>query len=150
VCPERFNARKQPSYISSLSHNKKTPISLGETLMAYKRKTSKVIAAAHQRAANLQSISPTLDLGNGLTLANYTDKITSAQAALDAYNIQLAQADGLGNDFKAEEKEMRTLSTRMLAAVGVKYGKDSNEYEMAGGTRTSEIERKKKPENPPA
>jgi uncharacterized protein YciW len=118
--------------------------------MAYKRKTSKVIADAHQRAANLKSISPTLDLGNGLTLANYTDKITSAQAALDAYNIQLAQADGLGNDFKAEEKEMRTLSTRMLAAVGVKYGKDSNEYEMAGGTRTSEIERSKKPANPPA
>jgi hypothetical protein len=26
----------------------------------------------------------------------------------------------------------------MLAAVGVKYGKDSNEYEEAGGTRKSE------------
>jgi hypothetical protein len=26
----------------------------------------------------------------------------------------------------------------MLAAVGVKYGKDSSEYEKAGGTRTSE------------
>ena len=26
----------------------------------------------------------------------------------------------------------------MLAAVGVKYGKDSTEYEQAGGTRTSE------------
>ena len=29
----------------------------------------------------------------------------------------------------------------MLAGVGVKYGKDSSQYEMAGGTRTSEIKR---------
>lgn len=35
----------------------------------------------------------------------------------------------------------------MLAGVASKYGKDSNEYEMAGGTRKSEIKRpaKKKP-----
>jgi hypothetical protein len=36
----------------------------------------------------------------------------------------------------------------MLAGVGSKYGKDSNEYEKAGGTRTSERKpplRKKKP-----
>ena len=26
-----------------------------------------------------------------------------------------------------------------MAGVGVKYGKDSSEYEMAGGTRASEI-----------
>ena len=30
----------------------------------------------------------------------------------------------------------------MLTGVGVKYGKDSNEYEKAGGVRTSE---RKKP-----
>lgn len=118
--------------------------------MAYKRKTSQVIADAQHRAVNLKSISTTLDLGNGLTLAAYNAKISLTQTALDAYNVQLAKADGLGNDFKAGEKEMRTLSARMLAAVGVKYGKDSNEYEMAGGTRSSEIERKKKPEEPPA
>ena len=45
---------------------------------------------------------------------------------------------------------MRGFSSRMLAGVGVQYGKDSNEYEMAGGTRASEIKRKKKPEEPPA
>ncbi|HRQ37711.1 MAG TPA: hypothetical protein PLD25_07335 [Chloroflexota bacterium] len=30
----------------------------------------------------------------------------------------------------------------MLAGVGVAYGKDSSQYEQAGGTRTSEIMRR--------
>ncbi|MCI5134384.1 MAG: hypothetical protein D3920_04760 [Candidatus Electrothrix sp. AW2] len=48
----------------------------------------------------------------------------------------------LGNDFRTLEKELRDLSSRMLSGVKVKYGRDSNEYEMAGGTRLSD--RKKK------
>ncbi len=59
--------------------------------MAFQRKSSKHIAGALERAANLRGIDPALDLGSGLTLA------------------------------------------------GVKFGKDSSEYEMAGGTRASEI-----------
>lgn len=107
--------------------------------MAYKRKTSQHLTEAQKRLANLKAIDPDLDLGNGLTTAAFTAQITAAQNALDAYNALLAQADGAGNDFKATEKQLRTLAARYLAAVGVKYGKDSNEYEMAGGTRTSEI-----------
>ncbi|WLE97017.1 MAG: hypothetical protein QTN59_20370 [Candidatus Electrothrix communis] len=42
-----------------------------------------------------------------------------------------------GNDFKA----LRDLSSLMLSGVKVKYGRDSNEYEMAGGTRLSDINR---------
>ncbi|MBK8431745.1 MAG: hypothetical protein IPL28_10845 [Chloroflexi bacterium] len=45
------------------------------------------------------------------------------------------------NDFQAEEKGLNLLSARMLAAVGAIYGKDSNEYEQAGGKRASEIKR---------
>lgn len=118
--------------------------------MAYRRKTSNILNAAQTRAANLKAIDPNLDLGNELTVADYESRIAAAQNVLDSYNIQLAKADALGNDFKTIEKEVRGFSARMLAGVGVKYGKDSNEYEMAGGTRSSEIKRKKKPEEPPA
>ena len=118
--------------------------------MAFKRRSSQILSDAQTRAANLKSIAPALDLGSGLTLAAYSAKIAAAQNVLDSYNVQLAKADALGNDFKAVEKELRFLSSRMLAGVGVKYGKDSNQYEMAGGTRSSEIKRKKKPEEPPA
>ena len=116
--------------------------------MAFKRKSSQVIADAQQRLANLKAIDPSLDLGNDLTVADYESRIAASQQQLDTYNAQLAKADAAGNDFRSGEKDLSSLSARMLAAVGVKYGKDSNEYEMAGGTRSSEIKRKKKPEKP--
>ncbi|MGR0481431.1 MAG: hypothetical protein ACTFAL_08535 [Candidatus Electronema sp. V4] len=107
--------------------------------MAYQRKSSKHIADAQERAANLRGIDPALDFGNDLTLAAFNAEIAATQNLLDAYNAKLAKADAAGNDFKAAEKRLRAQSARMLAGVGVKHGKDSSEYEMAGGTRASEI-----------
>ncbi|WP_413773948.1 hypothetical protein [Nostoc sp. MG11] len=37
---------------------------------------------------------------------------------------------------------MSTFSEKMLMGIGFKYGKDSREYEMAGGVRKSERIRK--------
>lgn len=107
--------------------------------MAYKRRMSQIIADAQQRSTNLKAINPTLDLGGGLTVAALDTQITAAQASLDVYNTLLAQADAASNDFNEDEKDLRSLSARLLAGVGAYYGKDSNEYEMAGGTRASEI-----------
>jgi len=109
--------------------------------MAYRRKSSEIIAEAQERAGNLRAIDPNLDLGNNLTVAAYDAKIAEAQTVLDAYNGLLAQADGAGNDFQAVEKELRDMSSQMLSGVKVKYGRDSNQYEMAGGTRASDINR---------
>jgi len=109
--------------------------------MAYRRKSSEIIAEAQERSGNLRAIDPNLDLGNNLTVAAYDAKIAEAQTALDAYNGLLAQADGAGNDFQAVEKELRDMSSQMLSGVKVKYGRDSNQYEMAGGTRASDINR---------
>lgn len=109
--------------------------------MAYRRKSSEIIAEAQERSGNLRAIDPNLDLGNNLTVAVYDAKIAETQAALDAYNGHLAQADAAGNDFQALEKELRDFSSQMLSGVKVKYGRDSNQYEMAGGKRLSEINR---------
>lgn len=116
--------------------------------MSYKHRASQIIADAQQRVTNLKVISPTLDLGNGLTVMAFNAQVALTQTSLDNYNTLLTKADAAGNDFNTVEKNLGTLSSRMLAAVGVKYGKDSNEYEMAGGTRTSEIDRSHKPEEP--
>jgi hypothetical protein len=116
--------------------------------MAFKRKSSQVITNAQQRAANLKAIDVNLELGDDLTVATFETEIAEVQNVLAAYNAQLAKADALGNEFKEKEKRLRGMSSRMLAGVGVKYGKDSSEYEMAGGTRTSEITRSRKPKIP--
>jgi hypothetical protein len=37
-------------------------------------------------------------------------------------------------DLESAEKELNDYTDRILAAVGVKFGRDSSEYEEAGGT----------------
>ncbi|RCJ31599.1 hypothetical protein A6770_19680 [Nostoc minutum NIES-26] len=40
------------------------------------------------------------------------------------------------------EKDLKQLSEKMLMVVAIKYGKDSAEYEIAGGIRNSDRVRK--------
>jgi len=109
--------------------------------MARQKRNSNVLQVAQVRAAAIESIGPSLDLGNGLTVENYRAAIDNLQTMLDNYNTRLSELDGMLNTLKASEKELSSLSTRMLAGVAAAYGKESSEYEQAGGTRTSEIKR---------
>lgn len=106
-----------------------------------KRTSSRIVVRAQQRAAGLASISPTLDLGGDLTLAAFTSQIAATQARQEAYNAALSAVDAAYNDLLAAERDLAALTERMLAGVAARYGKDSNEYEMAGGTRKSERKR---------
>jgi hypothetical protein len=58
--------------------------------MAYRRKSSQIIADAQERTANLKAIDPNLDLGNSLTVDAFDDKIEAVQASLETYNGLLA------------------------------------------------------------
>jgi hypothetical protein len=126
-----------------LSKNRK-----GSLTVARKKRTSKTLDKAQQRAAGLSSISSTLDLGNALTLAAYNAEIAATKTSLDAYNAALSAVDATYNTLQEAEGGLAALTERMLAGVAAKYGKDSNEYEMAGGTRKSE--RKRPTRKPPA
>ena len=109
--------------------------------MARQKKVSAYIEKAQQRLSALVSIDPALDLGYGLTAAAYRTEVTGAQAKLDAYNSLLSQVDQAYNAVLLSEKTLRDLSERMLTGVAAKYGKDSSQYEMAGGVRKSERKR---------
>lgn len=118
-------------------------------IMARQKRKSIIAEKARKRLAGVESIDPVLDLGNGNTVVAYTAAITEVDTAVDAYNTGLSVTDGLLNTVKAKEKKLTELSEKMLEAVATKFGHDSNEYEMAGGTRKSEIKRKpKKPTSP--
>ena len=110
--------------------------------MSRQKRTSKELEKARERANNLKSIDPNLDLGSGLTLAAFQTEIGSLQAHLESYNNQLSTLDAHANDLKAKERAIAALSERMLDGVSTKFGKDSNAYEQAGGVRKSE---RKKP-----
>lgn len=112
--------------------------------MSYKKTGSRAYENALQRISGLKAIDLELDLGNGITVVSYQQAIDETKSAIEAYNTTLAQADTLQNQIKAKEKSLRDLSERILAGVAAKYGKDSDEYEKAGGTKKSERRRRRR------
>ena len=106
--------------------------------MSRVKRSSKAITVAEKRLSGIISIDPQLDLGNGNTAAAYQDKITSTQTKFDNYNTMLSALDLAQNELIAAEIELEVFNTNMLLSVGIKYGRDSNQYEQAGGTRISE------------
>jgi hypothetical protein len=109
--------------------------------MAFKKRVSPDLVKAEERVKKLGAINSTLEVG-GLTLPAYQGQVDAARTLLDRYNALLTEADLLADQFDNAETGLKDWSERMLAGVGVKYGKDSPEYEAAGGVRKSE---RKKP-----
>jgi hypothetical protein len=110
--------------------------------MARTKKNSQALEKANIRLASVKSISATLDFGNGLSIATYTAKINATKAALDDYNTALSLIDEKLNLISGLEKELKDMNEQVLISVAAKYGKNSMEYEKAGGVRKSE---RKKP-----
>lgn len=106
--------------------------------MGRARRKSTILENAAQRSSSLKAVSDKLDLGPGLSLASFDQAITDTRAKLDDYNQAVAVLDEKQNGLEASEKTLADLSSRMLAGVGAQYGKDSDEYEKAGGVRLSE------------
>jgi hypothetical protein len=109
--------------------------------MARPKRASTALLNAEQRAAAIASISEKLDLGNGLALSPYQEKIAALRNKINVYNTTLSTVDDLSRDIKEMEKELRDLSQQMLLGVGARYGTDSREYGKAGGVRKSERKR---------
>jgi protein involved in polysaccharide export with SLBB domain len=106
-----------------------------------KRTSSRALQNASARAAGIESIDPALDLGGGLTIAAYNAAIQDTREKQTRYNTLLAESDEAANVFEAAEAGLRDLTERMLAAVSAKFGRDSNQYEQAGGKRKSDRKR---------
>jgi len=105
--------------------------------MARKKRTSRVLEKAELRSAGLKAIDPTLDFGDARDLNNLTQLIEQLRTKIDAYNTALSVIDSSQTEIEELEKSLGDLSEKMLIGVAFKYGKDSREYEMAGGVRKS-------------
>lgn len=109
-----------------------------------RRKLERVLAIerARTRLAAVKSIDAALDLGNGITVENYQTEIDALNADLELYNTALSTVDDLYNNCIAKISTLRDWNERILAGVATKYGKNSSQYEMAGGVKKSD---RKKP-----
>jgi len=110
---------------------------------------SSALDKANDRSAALKGIVAPLELGGGLSLPNYDAKIGAVKDKLDTYNTLLSQADRVSDELDGLEKELTDLNERMLTGVATQFGKDSPEYEAAGGTRKSERRKPQRTSKPP-
>ena len=109
--------------------------------MARLKTSSKTYEKAFRRLAAVKSINSGFDLGNGLDANSYEAAITKVKSSMDDYNTTLSTVDERLNTLKEAEKELRDWSERILTGVASKYGKNSSEYEQAGGKRKTERKR---------
>jgi len=93
---------------------------------------------AELRTSGLKAIDPSMDFGDARNLQNMTQLIEQLRTKVDAYNTALSVIDSSKTEIGQLEKNLSELAERMLIAIAFKYGKDSREYEMAGGVRKSE------------
>lgn len=114
-----------------------------------KKYTSIVVEKAQTRLAALKSIQATLDLGNGLNVETYGGVIDDVRQKMENYNTALSVVDQSYTAVIEAEKVMAEWTERMLIAVAYRYGKNSNEYQMAGGTRRSDRKRPKRRDSQP-
>jgi hypothetical protein len=94
------------------------------------------------RLAAIKSIDVALDLGSNINVGNYETQVQLLATKLSAYNTALSTIDDLYNSCIAQIDVVKDWNERILTGVATKYGKNSSQYEMAGGVRKSE---RKKP-----
>jgi Cys-tRNA synthase (O-phospho-L-seryl-tRNA:Cys-tRNA synthase) len=131
--------------LNRLATLKETFCTNEEWVMSRKKKyASTILEKAQTRLAALKSIESTLDLGNGLTIKAYSQLIDDTRQKLETYNTALSVVDQSYTAMSDAEKVIAEWTERMLIAVAYHYGKNSEEYQMAGGTRRSDRKRPKR------
>jgi uncharacterized protein YukE len=109
--------------------------------MGRKKRSSRILEQATDRLNGLKSINPIPDFGNGLSVTAFEQAINAFRAKLDGYNRKLSDIDDELNSLEDNERELKDLNGRFLAGTGAMYGKNSSQYEVVGGVRTSDRKR---------
>jgi hypothetical protein len=103
--------------------------------MSRPTRSSRILAKTIQRVAGMRTIADPLDFGDDLSLAAYDAKNQALQMLLSAYNTKLEDLDRLSIAINAAEKDLGIYAEKMLMCVATRYGKQSLQYEKAGGVR---------------
>ena len=109
--------------------------------MARQKRGSRTLEKAQKRLDGIQSVNPKFNAGAGFTAAGYLKLINELRAEISTYNIALSNLDEITNQVAEKEKLVAQYSERMLLGVAAQYGKDSHEYEKAGGVCKSDRKR---------
>ncbi|MBD1842179.1 hypothetical protein H6F89_01890 [Cyanobacteria bacterium FACHB-63] len=110
--------------------------------MPRQKRTSRILEKAEIRISGLKAVDPMMDFGDSRSLVQMSVQMDRLRDRLEDYNRALAVIDSSKKEIDELEKDLADLIDRMLIGVAFQYGKDSRQYEMAGGMRKSERIRK--------
>ncbi|WP_375509657.1 hypothetical protein [uncultured Nostoc sp.] len=110
--------------------------------MSRRKRTSRILEKAELGSSGLKSIVPSIKFDDDNNIEKLIASIEQLRTKLDSYNTALSVIDSSQAEIEEMEKNLSTLSEKMLMVVAIKYGKNSREYEMGGGVRNSERIRK--------
>lgn len=119
--------------------------------MSRRKRNSSIIEEAQRFVEELQTISETLDFGNGASVLAFLELIKDAQEKLSKYNKLLNLVDEAQRDVEDAEKALKAMSKRLMTNIKAYYGEDSREFQKAGGKPRSSSTSKKphQPTEPP-
>jgi hypothetical protein len=109
--------------------------------MASNKGSSAVVETARERLAGLKACRTKPNLGADLSAETYEADIALLVGKVAARNDAKASLEQMQNEIDHLVAGLADKSSRILAGVGAQLGKDSDEYELVGGTRTSERKR---------
>ncbi|GAX41325.1 hypothetical protein NIES4075_22950 [Tolypothrix sp. NIES-4075] len=110
--------------------------------MARQKRTSSTLEKAQLRFSGLKSIVPDIKYDEDYNLEKMMESIEQLRKKIEVYNTALSVVDSSITEIEEMEQNLRQFCEKMLMVVAIKYGKDSREYEMAGGVRNSDRARK--------
>lgn len=112
--------------------------------MSRRKRSSTVLEKVERRISGMMTIKEDLDFGDGLSFEAFKISASDVREKQQQYNAILSEVDGLYNDLMQAEEELGEMADHMLSAVKARFGRDSSQYEKAGGVRRSERKRLKR------
>jgi hypothetical protein len=102
------------------------------------KKTARVLERIEHRLAGLKAIDPNIDFGKERNVQYMTELTQKLRSRIEAYNTALTTIDTTRTEMADLEKKLNDVAEKMLIGVAFTYGKDSTQYEMAGGVKKSD------------
>lgn len=118
--------------------------------MRKEKRESRILAKMQQRAKNIATVDPKFDAGGGVSVHAMNQQNSRLETAVAEWNGLLPLILAAQAKIKDEERKTADLGARLLAAVGARFGMDSQEYAQAGGTRKSDRRRPRRSKTPDA
>ncbi|MBE9010942.1 hypothetical protein IQ250_12060 [Pseudanabaenaceae cyanobacterium LEGE 13415] len=103
--------------------------------MPNKARQSKALIKAQARIQGMKNNGASVDLGNGISLHNYVAKTEALCQKVESYNALIQTLEQTRQDIAQAEQDLNDFSEHILLGVAAVYGKQSKQYESAGGKR---------------